>query len=77
MSFRVKKTEIDNQYDLYPRKCVYVSSTLEGVELTVSYPPVAVIYSLYIITAIEFAEGLIIFVLDISNAFQNTIVPNP
>ena len=32
---------------------------------------------LCIIIAIDSAEGLIIFVLDISNDFQNTILPNP
>ena len=37
----------------------------------------AVILSLHIIMAIASAEGLIIFVLDISNAFQNNILPNP
>ena len=50
---------------------------IEGVEFTVSYEPVAGIRSLCIITAIASAEGLILFVLDISNAFQNTSLPNP
>ena len=35
------------------------------------------ILSLQIIAEIAFAESLIIFVLDISNALQNTIIPNP
>ena len=35
------------------------------------------IRSLRIITAIESEEVLIIFVLDISNALKNTILPNP
>ena len=50
---------------------------VEGVEFTVSYEPVAGTLSLCIIMAIASAEDLIIFVLDISNAFQNTILPNP
>ena len=50
---------------------------LEGVNFIVSYAPVAGIRSLHIIIAIAYAEGLILFVLDISNAFQNTILPNP
>ena len=49
---------------------------LEGVDFTVSYKPVAGICSLCIITVITSAEGLIIFVLDIQNDFQNTILPN-
>ena len=50
---------------------------IEGVELTVLYAPVAVICPLHTITSISSAEGLNIFVLDISNDFQNTILPNP
>ena len=44
---------------------------------TLSYVSVAGISSLCIITAIDSAEGLIIFVLDVYNDFQNTILPNP
>ena len=50
---------------------------IKGVYFTVSYEPVAGILSLCIIIAISYIEGLIIFVLDISNAFQNEILTNP
>ena len=50
---------------------------LEGVDCTVSYSPVAGVHSLWISTEIASTEGLIIFVLDIFNDFQNTILPNP
>ena len=50
---------------------------LEKVYFTESYAPVAGICPLCIITAIEYAEGLIILVSDISNAFKNTILPQP
>ena len=50
---------------------------LEGVYFTVSYTPVADILSLCVIIEISSSGGLILFVLDISNAFQNTILPNP
>ena len=50
---------------------------IEGVDFTVSYSHVSVIRSLCIIIEISFTEGLIIFVLDVSNAFQNTILLNP
>ena len=49
---------------------------IEGVDFTVSYSPVAGIRSLRIIIGIASSEGLIIFVLDIFNAFQNTILTN-
>ena len=67
--------DIDNQYDIYSRTCAYGSSILEGVDFNVSYSPVAGICSLHIIISIASSGGLIIFVLDISNAFQNTIYP--
>ena len=50
---------------------------IEGVDLNISYALVADILYLCIIIAIYSAEGLIIFVLDIYNAFQNKILPNP
>ena len=50
---------------------------IEGFDFTVSYAHVAGIRYLLIIVTITSAECLIIFVLDVSNAFQNTILPNP
>ena len=63
----VKTTDIDNQYYLYPITCEYGSSMLEGVDFTVSYTPVSGIIYPCIIIVIESIEGLIIFVLEISN----------
>ena len=39
--FRVKITDIENQYDIYSRTCADGSSMLEGVGFTVSYAQVA------------------------------------
>ena len=75
--FRVKTTDIDNQYELYSIICVDGASLLEGVDFKVSYAPLAGILSLHIIIEISSVEGLIIFVLNISNAFHNTILPKP
>ena len=50
---------------------------LEVFHSTLSYAPVVGIHSLRIIVAITYEEGIIIFVLDISNAFQNFILPHP
>ena len=36
ISFRVKTTDIDNQYDLYSITCADGSSMLEGIDFTVS-----------------------------------------
>ena len=45
--------------------------------LKVSYAPVGSIKFLQNIIPIESAEGAITFILDISNAYQNNILPNP
>ena len=74
--FRVKTTDIENKYDLYLQTCSDESSMPEVVDFTVLYTPVASILSLHIIISIASEEVLIIFVLDISNSFQNTIIPN-
>ena len=60
ISFIVKTKDIDNQYDLYSITCAYGSSMLEGVNLSVSYAPLASIKQPQIIIAIVSAEGLII-----------------
>ena len=49
----------------------------EGYDFTVSYTPLVRIKYIQIIIAIASAEGLIFFILDISNTFQNIILPNP
>ena len=56
--------------------CIW-SYIIEGVNFSVSYSPVAGICSLCIIIETESAEGQNIFVLEISNAFHNTILHNP
>ena len=50
---------------------------LEEVGFTISYAPVASILYLHITIEIASAEGIIIFVLEISNDIHNTIISNP
>ena len=50
---------------------------LEGIDFTVSYAPVANIQSIRVIIAIAAAEGMTIHILDISNAFQSTVIAYP
>ena len=77
ISFRVKTTDVENRYEIYSRTFADGSSMLEVVDFTVSYEPVYGIPPLQLIISIVSAEVLIIFLLDISNSFQNTILPNP
>ena len=75
--FRVKTTYIENQYELYSITCADGPSMIEGVDFTVSYAPLSGIFFPHIIIIVSYSESLIIFALDISNAFQNTIITNP
>ena len=77
ISFRDKTAYIENQYELYSRTCSDRSFMILRVDFTISYAPVTGIRPLCIIIAIAYAEGLIIFILITSNAFKNTILPNP
>ena len=70
ISFREKKTIIDNKYDLYSRIFADGSYMIEGFDFTVSYAPVSGIRYLCILIAITSAEGLIIFVLNNFNALK-------
>ena len=74
--FRVKKTDIDNKYELNSRTCAYGSSMFEGVEFTASYTPVEIIKPLHMIISFLSAEKLIIFILEIYNSLQSTILTN-
>ena len=76
ISFRVKITDIEKQYELYSRECADRSYMIEEVDFT-GYKPVAGIRFLRIIIEIASTKGFILFVLEISYAFQNTILPNP
>ena len=75
ISFRVKTTEIKNKYDIYSRNCAYGSSMIEGDKFTVSYTHVSSIKYIRIIISITYAEGMIVFILDISNIFKIRLYP--
>ena len=49
---------------------------IEGVDFTVSYTPVVIIKPVFIIIKFASEERFINFILDISSAFKNTILPN-
>ena len=71
---KVKDTSIPNQYDLYARPCADGSTQREHIDFTDSYSPVASIDSLRLLLNLAASEGLLISIMDISNAFQNSII---
>jgi hypothetical protein len=60
----------------YAHTCADGSSMKEGVDFVNSYSPVGS-NSIRLIVALAASEGLQLFVLDISNAFQNSIIFDP
>ena len=74
ISFMVRTTDIYNHNDIYYRTCADGSFMIEGVDFIISYSLVSGILSLCTIIAIASAEGFILFVLNIYNVFQNTII---
>jgi hypothetical protein len=71
---RVKDTPVPNQYDLFARTCTDGSTQRENINFTDSYSPVASIDSLCLLLNLAASECLLISILDISNAFQNSII---
>jgi hypothetical protein len=74
---QVKDTTIAHQYDLYARTCADGSTQRKSINFTDSYPPVASIDSIRLLLNLAASQGLLVSVLDISNAFQNSIIFNP
>jgi hypothetical protein len=71
---RVKDTSTANQYDLYARCCADGSTQRENVDFMDSYSPVTSIDSIRVLLQIAASNRLLISIMDISNAFQNSIV---
>jgi hypothetical protein len=71
---RVKDTSIPNQYDLYARTCTDGSKQRKDVDFTDSYSPSASIYSIPLLLNLAASAGLLISIMGISNAFQNSII---
>ncbi len=74
VSCRVKDTTTANQYDLYARTCADGSTQQEYIDFHDSYSPVASIESIRVLLNIAASSGLLVSILDISNAFQNSII---
>jgi hypothetical protein len=70
----VKDTDIAHQYDLYAHTCADGSTQQESIVFTDSYSPVASIDSIRLLLNIAASTGLIVSIMDTSNAFQNSVI---
>jgi hypothetical protein len=72
-TYAVKSTSTESLWKLQVRSCSNGARMIEGVHYDQSYAPVAMIDSIRVILNIGNAQGKQVFILDIKNAFQNTI----
>jgi hypothetical protein len=77
VSFRVKDTSSPNIYNLQGRTCADGSKQCQFIDFQDSYSPVASIDSIRLLLAIAASKRYTIHVLDISNAFQNSVIFDP
>jgi hypothetical protein len=77
VTFKVKDTDQTNTYDLYSRTCADGSPMKENIDYFNSYSPVGSIDSIRLLLAIAASRKLRLNVLDISNAFQTSVVFDP
>ena len=72
--FKVKHTEFSTTYELYCRCTVDGSRKIQGIDYEESYAPIASTMSLRIIICLSASLQWKLYVIDISNAFQTTII---
>jgi hypothetical protein len=77
ISFRVKDTESPNTYELQGCTCADGTKQRQFIDFTDSYSPVGAIDSIRLLLAISAAHRLQLHVLDITNAFQSSIIFDP
>jgi hypothetical protein len=77
VSFRVKNTDVTNSYELQGRTCADGSKQQQYIDFNESYTPVGSIDSIRAILCYAAATNLTINVMDISNAFQSSIIFDP
>jgi hypothetical protein len=72
--YAVKPSEVANVYDLQVRNCANGSKKIEGIHYDQSFAPVSSIDSIRMMIALGAAQRKTAYTLDISNAFQTSIV---
>jgi hypothetical protein len=77
VTFKVKDTDQVSTYELYSRTCADGSPMKENIDYITSYSPVGSIDGIRLILAIAASRKMKLNVLDISNAFQTSVVFDP
>eukprot|EP00957_Ditylum_brightwellii_P107626 8211233-Ditylum_brightwellii.AAC.1 len=72
-AFKVKLQEEQHIYELYVRTAANGSKQVEGIDFYSSYAPTSFFENIRYILATPAAEGMDIYTVDVSNAFQTNI----
>jgi hypothetical protein len=72
----IKPTDVPDVYQSITRHCANSSAMIRGLDYQESYSAVALASSVRIVVAIGAAENMIFGIIDIKNAFQNTMIPS-
>ena len=73
--FKVKQTDVPNIWDLYYRPCANGGPMIQGLHFDQSYCPTSGYSSLRIILCLSSVFGLVLYMLDVHNAFQCRPLP--
>jgi hypothetical protein len=76
-TYSIKSTETASLWELQVRSCANGARMIESVNFDHSYAPVAMMDSIRVVLALGAAQGKQVFILDIKNAFHNTIKFDP
>jgi hypothetical protein len=77
VTFKVKTTDINNTYELYCRTCANGANMKENIDFTNSYSSVGSIESIHLLPSLVASNHWTLNVLDVSNAFQTSIIFDP
>jgi hypothetical protein len=76
-AYAVTSTNTESIWDLQVRSCANEALMQQGVHFYQSSSPVASIENIHILLNLGASQGKSVFVLDVKNAFQNTIQCDP
>jgi hypothetical protein len=72
-TYSVKSTVADSLWELQVRSCANGARMIEGVHYEQSYAHVAIIDSIGVLLSLDASQDKQVYIMDIRNAFQNTI----
>ena len=74
VTFKVKEMTEKYMWDLYYRHCANGSVQIKGIDFFTSYSAIVTTDSVRVCLAFRASMNMLVFALDIGNAFQNTLV---